>query len=129
VNGRGCVLDASALLALLYGEPGRERVEALLEDAVISAVNWSEAVQKALADGVELGGMRADLTEAGVEVRPFDTDAAEEAAALWPAVRSAGLGLADRACLALALKLGVPAVTADRSWASLDLDVDIVTIR
>ncbi len=49
-----CVLDASALLALLQQEPGAETVETLLEEAVISSVNWSEVVQKSLERGVEL---------------------------------------------------------------------------
>ena len=31
--------------------------------------------------------------------------------------RALGLGLGDRLCLALAARLGVPAVTADRPWA------------
>jgi PIN domain nuclease of toxin-antitoxin system len=31
--------------------------------------------------------------------------------------------------LALATRLGVPAVTADRAWANLDLGVEIVCIR
>ena len=43
--------------------------------------------------------------------------------------RSAGLSLADRACLALASRLGVPAVTADRAWTTLDVGVEIVCIR
>ena len=45
---RSCVLDASALLAMLQGEPGGEAVEELLQTAVISSVNWSEVAQKAL---------------------------------------------------------------------------------
>jgi PIN domain nuclease of toxin-antitoxin system len=40
-----------------------------------------------------------------------------------------GLSLADRACLALALRLGLPIVTADRAWAELELAVQVQTIR
>jgi ribonuclease VapC len=38
------VLDASALLALVHGEPGAERVRAALGQAVISAINLAEVV-------------------------------------------------------------------------------------
>jgi PIN domain nuclease of toxin-antitoxin system len=37
--------------------------------------------------------------------------------------------LADRACLALAERLGVPAVTADREWAKADVAAEVQLIR
>jgi bifunctional DNA-binding transcriptional regulator/antitoxin component of YhaV-PrlF toxin-antitoxin module len=40
-------------------------------------------------------------------------------ARLRPLTKAAGLGLGDRACLALAKRLGVPALTAERSWPGL----------
>ncbi len=50
-------LDASAVLALLNGEPGVERVAAALgPDTVMSAVNYAEVVGK-LADA----GMPEDV--------------------------------------------------------------------
>jgi PIN domain nuclease of toxin-antitoxin system len=36
------VLDASALLAYLQNEPGSEAVEAVLDESIISSVNWAE---------------------------------------------------------------------------------------
>jgi PIN domain nuclease of toxin-antitoxin system len=39
-----------------------------------------------------------------------------------------GLSFGDRACLALAMKLKLPAVTADQAWSKLDLPVEIVQI-
>lgn len=53
-------------------------------------------------------------------VVPFDREDAEAAARLRPATRNLGLGLGDRACLALAGRLGLPAVTGDRAWQRLD---------
>ncbi len=123
------VLDASALLAMLQGERGGERVEAVLEHVVISAVNWSEVVQKAAARGVPVDGLREDLRALGMAVLPFDPVDGEAAAALWPTTRSRGLSLGDRACLALAKRLGIPALTADRVWADLDLPVEIELLR
>ena len=43
--------------------------------------------------------------------------------------RSAGLSLGDRACLALAQRLGLEAVTAERAWAGLELGVTVRVIR
>ncbi len=38
------VLDASALLALLLGEPGADKVKAALDGAIMSTVNAAEVV-------------------------------------------------------------------------------------
>jgi PIN domain nuclease of toxin-antitoxin system len=40
-----------------------------------------------------------------------------------------GLSLGDRACLALARMRRLPAVTADRAWARLDLGIAIELVR
>ncbi|MEC4813191.1 MAG: hypothetical protein SAK29_07955 [Scytonema sp. PMC 1069.18] len=40
-----------------------------------------------------------------------------------------GLSLGDRACLALALTLNLPALTCDRVWANLNIGVSITLIR
>ena len=124
-----CALDASALLASVHQEPGAEVVREHLEDAVISAVNWAEVVQKALARGADVQRMRADIDALRVLIVPFDADAAEAAAGLWTETRGAGLSLADRCCLGLARRLGIPALTADRAWALLAINVDIRVIR
>jgi PIN domain nuclease of toxin-antitoxin system len=39
------------------------------------------------------------------------------------------LSLADRCCLATAIRVGLPAVTGDRAWTTLDLDVEVVPFR
>ena len=123
------VLDASALLAYLHTETGGERVGPMLEGARVSAVNWSEVVQKALQRDVCLEGMQQALRELGVIFEPFTARQAEIAAQLFQPTRILGLSLADRACLALALDFGLPVVTADRAWSQLKLDIEIETIR
>lgn len=127
--GSGVVLDASAVLALLEGEPGAADVETMLDGSVMSAVNLSEVLQKTIEHGVDTGDLERDLEALGVEIRSFDAVQARAAAALWERVPRAGLSLGDRACLALASGLGVAAVTADRRWASLSLDVDVRIVR
>ena len=97
---RTCVLDASALLAFLHGEPGSEAVRPVINGALISSVNWAEVVQKSLDWGVAVTGLREDLAALGVRILPFTWAQAEQAAELWLTTKSLGLSLADRACLA-----------------------------
>lgn len=124
-----CVLDASALLAVLNQEAGADQVVPLLDGAAMSAVNWSETVQKAASRGVATKGLRSEVEALGVTIVPFDFRQAEEAATLWPRTASAGLSLGDRACLALAHRETVPAVTADRAWPTVSVDVNVHVIR
>jgi ribonuclease VapC len=126
---RGWVLDASALLAMLRGEPGGEKVPDLLQSAALSSVNWAEVIQKSIEHKVDVSGMREDFEALGLEIVPFTVDQAEQVAHLRQETRSLGLSLGDRACLALALERGCSAVTTDRSWTQLSLDVPIENLR
>jgi ribonuclease VapC len=121
------VLDASALLALLFGEVGFEAVP--LEGSAVSAVNWSEVVQVAVRREADVVGLGDAIAAEGAVVVPFTADHAASAAALWPRTRAAGLSLADRACLALAGTFGVPALTTDRAWRAVDTGVAVVVVR
>jgi len=123
------VLDASALLAFLHGERGGDLVERELEHAVISSVNWSEVLYTSLSHGVNVDGLREDLEALGLSIEPFTVEDAERAAMLRPQARPLGLSLGDRACLALALRLGLPVLTADRVWQKLELGLRIEVIR
>jgi PIN domain nuclease of toxin-antitoxin system len=127
--GRMFVLDASALLAMFQGEPGTERVQEVLDRSTVSAVNWSEVLQKSIDRGVDVAGMTDDLLALGVTVESFTVEDAETAADLRRATRKAGLALGDRACLALALRIGATAVTADQTWRVVSKDVPIELIR
>ncbi len=102
------VLDASALLVVLHNEAGAATVESLL-GAAVSAVNWSEVVQKAASRRVDVSRLREEVEALGVRIGTFDAAAAEAAAHLWTATRDSGLSLGDRACLALARDLGATA--------------------
>jgi ribonuclease VapC len=123
------VLDASAILALLAEEPGADEVEAFLDGGAMSAVNLAEVLQKSIQHGVDTEGLEYDLQGLGVEVFPFDIAQARATAELWERSPRGGLSLGDRACLALAGGLGAVAVTTDRRWSSLDLDVQIRVVR
>ena len=123
------VLDASALLALFNIETGASIVAGYAVSSAISSVNWCEAFGKLLSAGVNGAEVRARMSRTRIAVIPFDRSDAEAAGELLVPTRAHGLSLADRACLALAARLGVPAVTADRAWIDLDVGVEIVSIR
>ena len=124
------VLDASALLVFLHGEVGANTIGPLLSRSVISSVNWAEVLQKVIARGSrEVRDVREDLQSMRLRILPFDAQDAESTAHLWSTSRRAGLSLGDRACLSLAQKLGLPALTADRGWSAIDLEVEVRLIR
>ncbi|ANY08552.1 type II toxin-antitoxin system VapC family toxin [Pseudonocardia sp. HH130630-07] len=123
------VLDASAVLAWLRAEPGSEVVDARLAGAVISAVNLSEVHQELAQRGVDADRTVRQLRTLGIRTEPLDAMDAIAAARLWPATRAAGLSLGDRCCLALAARLGRPALTADTAWTALGIDVAVVAVR
>ena len=123
------VLDASAVLALINEEPGAEVVEALLDDAVISAVNLSEVIAVLVDAGFEVDRASGRIGALGLGVIAFDEPQALRAGALREATRRAGLSFGDRACLGLAEALEAPAVTADRRWATLPLSPEVRLIR
>jgi PIN domain nuclease of toxin-antitoxin system len=113
------VLDASALLAALDDEPGAAEVEALLERAVMSAVNYAEVVTKLNERGANGAEIDEALAEINIPVIDFDSAQARACGLLRGATKAAGLSLGDRACLTLAQARGGRALTADRAWANL----------
>lgn len=123
------VLDASALLSFLQDEPGSHQVEAVLPEAVICSVNWSEVVQKTVAAGVDVNGVREDLEALGLKILPFSAEEAELAGRLWQQTKQAGLSLGDRACLSTGIRMNACVLTADQIWAALNLPVTVQSIR
>ena len=123
------VLDASALLALLHRERGFQVVADQIKDAAVSAVNLSEVVARLADRGLLEQVIRQSLESMSVAVIPFETEQAYIAGMLRVETRSVGLSLGDRACLALARQLRVPALTADRRWAELDVGINVQVIR
>jgi PIN domain nuclease of toxin-antitoxin system len=125
------VLDASALLALLLREPGAEKVAVALGDAAISAVNLAEVASQYALRGSAGHEVRELTSQFSAQVVPFDEDLALVAGALAPSTKSAGLSMGDRACFALALRLGARVVTADRIWTRVAeaVGVEVELIR
>ena len=85
----------------------------------ISAVNLAEVATKIMDRGSSGLDTSTAISELGLELIPFDGELALETGRLREATRSFGLSLGDRACLATARRLKLPAVTADQAWAGL----------
>jgi PIN domain nuclease of toxin-antitoxin system len=127
----GCVLDTSALLAWLWKEPGEDIVQRALTagGCRLSAVNLAELLAKIGDAGLAVEDGLALVQELELSVLPFDTPDAAESARLRGATRPIGLSLGDRACLAVARRLGLTVLTADRAWLNADVGVSIEFIR
>ncbi len=123
------VFDASAVLALLNREPGRDRVHKLLDDAAISSVNLSEVVAKLIDRGLDRSDIEGELRGLGLELILFDWSLALHSGELRRPTRALGLSFGDRACIATAMSLGAPAVTTDRAWVNLEVGVKVITVR
>lgn len=123
------VLDASAVLALVNGEPGADVVRRHLPGSVMSLVNAIEVGSKLMDKGLSPEEAWDTLDLLDISLVDLDLELAVTATALRDATRPGGLSLADRACLAVAIRDSVPAFTADRAWAALDLPCPIELIR
>ena len=124
------VLDASALLALLSQEAGAQRLTPeLLSDAVASTVNLAEVQAKLVREGEDPDMAWKVILASGPNAEPFTSDQAKTAGALVKQTRPLRLSLGDRACLALAMTVGAPVYTTDRSWKHLKLGIEINLLR
>jgi PIN domain nuclease of toxin-antitoxin system len=122
-------LDASALLAYLFNEPGGETVANHLPDCCLSTINLAEVLGVFARDGHHPDLVRRRISSSPITLVPFCHQQATLAAALLPVTRPLGLSLGDRSCLALALHRDIPVLTADRTWSSLDVRIEIRQIR
>jgi PIN domain nuclease of toxin-antitoxin system len=109
------LLDASALIALLDGEPGAEVVEQFLADAAVLAVNLVEVVTKLARRAMPEAAIRAALEPLNLTLVPLTGEIAWRAGADRTRF-GAGLGIADACCLAAAPLVGRVVVTTDRAW-------------
>ena len=129
------VLDASAILAVLNDEEGVEVVtEAIANGAAVSIVNWAEILSKIAERGAEPATAAAELRRAegsrrALAIEPLTAADYIEIARLRPLTKRQGLSLGDRACLVLAARLDVPALTTDRAWADADVEAEVRIIR
>ncbi len=123
------VLDSSAVIAFLRGEPGAEAVAGILFGALVSSVNLAEVVTKLIERGATPEVASETVSGLPIEIAPASKAAGLVAGLLHAKTRGRGVSLGDRFCLALAQETGLPVFTADRAWAGLGLPLDIRLIR
>jgi ribonuclease VapC len=125
-----CVLDASAILAIVLQEPGWAELTAPgFPEAIASVVNVAEAQ----ASLVRLGAPPREAWESALSTvdlaYPFDEEQGRLSGTLVDQARPLGLSLGDRACLALGISMKMPVYTADRVWKKLRLPVPVHLFR
>jgi len=123
------VLDSSAILCVLNNEPGADAVVAMLDDALVSTVNYAEVVAKLVERGSTSAQAQSALRSIALTTVDFDIALAQRIGTLRVKTIRRGLSLGDRACLALAEREGVPAMTGDRNWVGAVSGVEIRLIR
>jgi PIN domain nuclease of toxin-antitoxin system len=101
----------------------------MLPSAAISAVNLAEVITKLLDEGFSAAEAEDAMLQLRCQVLEADKHRSAMAGLLHEKTRRTGVSLGDRYCLQLAMELGVPALTTDRRWASLGLDVQIELLR
>lgn len=95
----------------------------------MSTVNLAEVQSKAAERGIEPEAAAVRLRAVGVRIEPFLEEDAAAVASMFAPARHLGLSLADRACLALGLRLAEPVLAADAALAEADVGVEVVLIR
>jgi PIN domain nuclease of toxin-antitoxin system len=123
------VLDSSAILADLHGEPGGDITRAAMRGSVVSAVNYAEVVTKLIEKGASPPEAEEIAGQLDCAVIEIDQARAVRAGLLHASTRRTGVSLGDRFCLALGQELGWPVLTGDRRWKTLGLDVEVTLIR
>jgi ribonuclease VapC len=96
------VFDASAVLALMQGEPGADQLRELQPNAVVNAVNTAEVLAKLVNRGMPASEAQAAYDALHLETAPFEPDMAMISAHY---VRK-GVSLGDRCFLAAAQRRG-----------------------
>jgi len=103
------VLDASAILAVLFDERGAENLtDEILNSAVVSTVNLAEVQTKLVKMGRGPEDAWEDVLSLGIATELYTSEHAKIAGSLITETESRGLSLGDRSCLALAIALKAP---------------------
>jgi predicted nucleic acid-binding protein len=125
------VLDASAMLAMFFGQPGMEQMRDLFHKAseadrpvFISAVNWAEVLYKMERKHGKAGYETARQFErtTPLEAVPVSREQAESAAHLK---NEHGLGLADAFAAALAKEKKAELITGDHEFKAVEKEIKI----
>ena len=135
---RGCVLDASSVLAWCFEDERGPEADALIErvaaDGAAVPASWSLEIANGLVMGERRGRVKPAESAAFVamiEELPIVADRATGARALHETMslaREHRLTAYDAAYLELAMRLGLPLATGDRSLKAAAQRVGVVLI-
>ena len=124
------VLDASAILAIIFQERGAEKLtDELMDNAVASTVNLAEVQSKLIKKGLDPDEAWEDALSLVTAAEPYTSEQARIAGDLIVKTEKYGLSLGDRSCLALAISLKAPVYTTEQIWKNLKLGIPIHVIR
>ncbi len=123
------ILDASAVLAVLNGEPGADFVNDRLPESALCVVNAVEVGSRLVDAGMTPAAAREAINLLGLQTISFDAGLADLAIDLRPRTAAAGLSLGDRACLGTAIRHNATALTSDRAWSRVDPGCAVEQIR
>jgi PIN domain nuclease of toxin-antitoxin system len=123
------VLDSSAILAVILGEPGADRVESAFARAVISAATLAEILTKPHQRGLDSDGSYKRIVNFGISIVPVTMLQARIAGEISRAPRRLDLSLGDRLCIALAISLNCELLTSDRGMAEFAAGIPIRLFR
>jgi PIN domain nuclease of toxin-antitoxin system len=108
------VFDAAAVLALIQGEPGAEKLQGLQANALVNAVNVAEVLAKLVNRGMPPLAAQAAFEALHLEVSAFEPPLAAASASYV----HQGISLGDRCFLATARQHG-SGWTSDRDLGTV----------
>lgn len=123
------LLDASALLAALNDEPGRDYVTERIGHSAIASVNLAEVVTKLRKEGYALADILDVVDVLRLPVIPLEREDAIYAGDLRQHTLGMQLALGDRACLASAARRNLIVLTSDRIWSQIGSPFQVELIR
>ena len=123
------VLDASAVTAVLRCEHGHESVIPHLPGSLISSVNLAEVFCTARSFGSlpEMDERAIQMLQ--IKIVPFDAEQAKMVANIHIQTIGSSIGIADFACMALALLHKLPILTGNQELQNCDVGVDVQLFR
>jgi ribonuclease VapC len=123
------VLDASAIIAVLRGEPGHEYVIPYLAGSLVSTINVAEVLCTARSFGSNPEKDSMALQMMQLKRMAFVEEQARIVASIYSQTSGSSIGIADRACLSLGIMHKLPVLTGDRTWAACDVGVEVRLFR
>lgn len=123
------IIDASALLIVIYNENSKFDCKQYFADSVIHLVNVSEVLTVLMRDGMPINIARQIVHATVPELVASNLEEASLAAEIRVKNKEYGISTGDSFCLASAKLNDFVVITADQVWTKLDLGLEIICVR